>query len=182
MIWTCPYPHLFESGTDPVSKTRGGRFQYHLVVKSHVITASLCKRDKVYFTTLLWQNNGRQNVLISRMLFSEFYKFVVRKHILASFRGGDRPNRPLWIRPWFEQGQKMRKWGEIDFLVLENILRSDLAVSPSWRPVAEMFLAKRLKKLVCGCTLSFPLQTKLQFRWWNPTFFHAGALQRRHYY
>jgi len=33
-----------------------------------------CKRDEVYFTTLLWQNNGRQNGLISRMLLSECSK------------------------------------------------------------------------------------------------------------
>jgi len=30
-----------------------------------------CKTDEVCFTTLLWQNNGRQNGLILRMLFSE---------------------------------------------------------------------------------------------------------------
>ena len=30
-------------------------------------------RREIYFTTLLWQNNGPQNGLISRMLFSELY-------------------------------------------------------------------------------------------------------------
>jgi len=34
-----------------------------------------CKRDGIYFTTLLWQNNGRQNGLII-MLFSELYKII----------------------------------------------------------------------------------------------------------
>ena len=32
------------------------------------------KKDKVYFTTLLWQNNGRQNGFISWMLFSKLHK------------------------------------------------------------------------------------------------------------
>jgi len=39
------------SGADLASKARVGRFQYYLVVKSHVITASLCERDEVYFIT-----------------------------------------------------------------------------------------------------------------------------------
>jgi len=41
-----------------------------------------CKRDEVYFTTLLWQNNGRQNGLISRTLFSKLYKIMVKRVIL----------------------------------------------------------------------------------------------------
>jgi len=45
----------------------------------------------VYFTTLS-QSNGRQNVVVSRMLFSEFYKSMVKKDTFASFRGGDRPS------------------------------------------------------------------------------------------
>jgi len=28
------------------------------------------------------------------MMFSEFYKFIVKKDTFASFRGVDRPNRP----------------------------------------------------------------------------------------
>jgi len=52
-----------------------------------------CKRDEVYFTTLLWQHNGRQNGLISRMLFSELFKIMVKKVTFVGFRGGDRPNR-----------------------------------------------------------------------------------------
>ena len=53
-----------------------------------------CKRDEVYFTTLLRQNNGRQNGLISRMLFSELFKLMVNKVTFIGFRGGgDRPNR-----------------------------------------------------------------------------------------
>jgi len=46
-----------------------------------------CKRDEVYFTTLLRQNNGRQNGLISRMLFSELFKLMVNKVTFIGFRG-----------------------------------------------------------------------------------------------
>jgi len=53
------------------------------------------KRDEVYFTTLLWQNNGRQNSLISWMLFSELYKIIVNTVTLAGFTGGIAPVVPL---------------------------------------------------------------------------------------
>jgi len=46
-----------------------------------------CKRDNVYFTTLLYQNNGRQNVLISRMLFSGFKKIMMNEVAFAGFWG-----------------------------------------------------------------------------------------------
>jgi len=38
-----------------------------------------CKRYEVYFTfhNTAWQNKGRQNGLISRMLLSELYKIMV---------------------------------------------------------------------------------------------------------
>jgi len=52
-----------------------------------------CKRDKVYFTTLLRQNNGRQNGLISQMLFYELFKIMVKKVTFVGFMG------PPWIRP-----------------------------------------------------------------------------------
>ena len=42
------------------------------------------KSNEVYFTTLLWQNNVRQNGLISRMLFSELYKVMVNKVTFVS--------------------------------------------------------------------------------------------------
>jgi len=51
-----------------------------------------CKRDEVYFTTLLWQNNGRQNGLTSRILFSELYKITVNKVTFVGFRGGWKPH------------------------------------------------------------------------------------------
>jgi len=46
------------------------------------------KRDEVDFTTLLWQNNGRQNGLISRLLFSELYKIMAKKVAFLGFKGG----------------------------------------------------------------------------------------------
>ena len=55
-----------------------------------------CKRDEAYSTTMLWLNNGWQNGLISRMLFSELYKIMVNKITFVAFRGGD---HPLWICP-----------------------------------------------------------------------------------
>jgi len=39
------------------------------------------------------------NMALSRMLFSELYKIVVNKVTFVGFKGGDRPNRPLRIRP-----------------------------------------------------------------------------------
>jgi len=57
------------AGADPASKFRGA---ISIIFGSHVsLRVHYCKRDEVYFTTLLWKNNGRQNSLISRMLFSE---------------------------------------------------------------------------------------------------------------
>jgi len=57
------------------------------------------ERVEVYFTTLQWQNNGRQNGLISRMLFSELHKVIGNEVTFVSLKGGDRPNRPPWILP-----------------------------------------------------------------------------------
>ena len=57
------------AGADPASKFRGGDFSN--IWHSTLITVHCCKIDEVYFSTLLWQNNGRQNRLISRMLFFE---------------------------------------------------------------------------------------------------------------
>ena len=48
-------------------------------------------RSAALFTTLLWQNNGRQYVLISRMVLSESYKFIVEKDTFACFKSGDLP-------------------------------------------------------------------------------------------
>ena len=63
---------------DPASKFRGGAI---LVIFGSQVSLRVhyCRRHEVYFTTLLWQNNGRQNGLISRMLFFELYKIMVKK-------------------------------------------------------------------------------------------------------
>jgi len=52
---------LDDPEADPVSKFRGGDLSN--IWKSSLITDSptVCKRDEVYFTTLLWRNNGRKN-------------------------------------------------------------------------------------------------------------------------
>jgi len=34
------------------------------------------------------------------MLFSKLCKIIANKITFVGFRGGDRPNRPPWIRPW----------------------------------------------------------------------------------
>jgi len=52
-----------------------------------------CKRYEVYFTKLLWQSNGWQNGLISRMSFFELYKIVVNKVTFVGFRSA-----PAWLR------------------------------------------------------------------------------------
>jgi len=55
-----------------------------------------CKRHKIYFTTLLWQNKGRQNDLITRILFPALYIIMVKKVAFVGFRRGR--SRP-WIHP-----------------------------------------------------------------------------------
>jgi len=82
-------PRRSSTGADPASKGGwggGGRFQSCLIVKSHCGFST----DEVHFTTLLWQNNGQQNVLISQMLFYELYKTMVNKASFIGFWGGDR--------------------------------------------------------------------------------------------
>ena len=92
-------------GADPASKFRGA---ISVIFGTQVsLWVHYCKRDKVNFTTLLWQNNGRQNGLIPRMIFSELYKIMTNKVILLGFRGGGAPS---WIRPWtFVALQTMHK-------------------------------------------------------------------------
>jgi len=51
-----------------------------------------CKRDEVYFTTLLWRNNGRQNgLIISRMLFFRIWQNHGEWSYLGRFYGGRSP-------------------------------------------------------------------------------------------
>jgi len=91
------FTSAIRSGADPGSNFRGA---ISAIFGSHgSLCVHYCGGDEVYFTTLLGQNNGRQNGLISRMLFSELYKIMVKKVAFVGFRGGDRPNRPPWIHP-----------------------------------------------------------------------------------
>jgi len=82
-------------GADTASKCRGGDFRS--IWQSSLITGLFCKSVEIYFTTLLWQKTGRQNDLISRLLFSELYIIVVKKVTFVGFRE-DRPNLPPSIR------------------------------------------------------------------------------------
>jgi len=85
------------TGADPASKGRGA---VSVIFGSQVsLRVHYCERDEVHFTTLLWQNNERQNGLKSRMLFSELHKIMAKKVTFIGFRGRGRPNRSPWIRP-----------------------------------------------------------------------------------
>jgi len=76
--WT----HLRPRG-DPDSTFGGGAIS--VIFDSQL--SSWVPYYEIYFTTLLRRNNGRQNGLISRMLFSELYKIMVKKVTLVGFRG-----------------------------------------------------------------------------------------------
>ena len=79
--WLC-------TGADPASKFSGA---ISVIFCSQVsLRVDYCKRRKVYFTTLLWQNNGTQMGLISPMVLSELYKIMVKNVNFVSFRGGNR--------------------------------------------------------------------------------------------
>ena len=82
-------PILLQRRIQPVRLGRA--ISVTFVRLSSPLRVRYCKRDEVYFTTLQWQNNGRQNGLISWMLFSELYKIMVKKAALAGFRGGRSP-------------------------------------------------------------------------------------------
>jgi len=60
-----------------------------LTVKSHYRLTTV---SQTKYTSQ--QNNGRQNGLISRMLFSEMQKNMVKKVTFLGFSWGDRPSRP----------------------------------------------------------------------------------------
>jgi len=47
------------------------------------------------------------NGLISRMLFFELYKFMVKNVTFVGFRGGDIPNRLLLVRPGCYHARKI---------------------------------------------------------------------------
>jgi len=52
-----------QPGTDPASEIRGGRDFSIIFVIQVSLRVHYFKGDEVYFTTLLWHNNGRQNVV-----------------------------------------------------------------------------------------------------------------------
>jgi len=64
---------------------------YQIAIDNNALELYYCRRNEVYFKTLLCQNNGRQNGVISRKLFSELYKSMVKK---VPFLGFLLPNRP----------------------------------------------------------------------------------------
>jgi len=78
----------------PVRLGGGGDFS-NIWHSSLIMGSLLHKRDVVYFTTLLWQNNGQQNWLISRMLFSELFKMIVKKVTFGGFREDEHLNHLL---------------------------------------------------------------------------------------
>jgi len=73
----------------------GGRFQWYLVSQVSSL-CHYCKGGEVCITTLLWQNNGRQNGLKLWRLFSKLYKIMMNKVTFVGFRGSDGPNRLFW--------------------------------------------------------------------------------------
>jgi len=77
------------AGADPASTFYGLRFQTWLWQSRYRLTTV----SRMKYTSQ--QNNGRQNGLISQMLFSEMQKNMVKKVTFLGFRGGDRPNPPL---------------------------------------------------------------------------------------
>jgi len=101
-----------------------------------------------YFTTLLWENNGRQNGLISRMLFSELCKIMVDRVTFVGFREGDCPlpwicpcllhicvqkmlKKQAWYRESFEKALN-RMWSRWTTLNASNLNNSELCESKFW--------------------------------------------------
>jgi len=75
---TAPPDKLNVKKANPASKFRGA---ISVLFGSQVsLRVHYCKRDEVYSTPLLWQNNGRQNGFISRMLFSDLYKIIEKSY------------------------------------------------------------------------------------------------------
>ena len=74
------------------------------------------KWDEVYSTTLLWQNNRRQNGLVSRWLFSELCKITVNKVTFLGFKVGDRPNRARGSAPAQNGNSEKEQRNTIQFM------------------------------------------------------------------
>ena len=112
-------------GADTANKVRGA---ISVIFSSQVsLHFHHCKRDEVYFTTLLWQNNGRQNDLISRMPFSELYKIMVNKVTSVGFRAAIAPVALPWIRPDSDVWFWLRKhFGKIIRRMMFEIIRFEI--------------------------------------------------------
>ena len=86
-LTNCPQP-----GAESASKVRGAISATFGSLSQVSSWVRCCKRVEVYIITLLWQNNERQNGVISRMLFSDLYKIMVNEVTFVGFRGvSDRP-------------------------------------------------------------------------------------------
>ena len=86
-------PVKLRAGADKASMVWGVDFSNTVAcLVTHVsLLCHYCKGDEVYITTLLWQNNGRQNGLKLWMLFSELYKFMMNKLLSLVLRGAIAP-------------------------------------------------------------------------------------------
>jgi len=72
----------------PVLSSYKAREVISVIFRSQVLLrVHCCKREEAYVTTLLWQNKGLQNGLISRMLFSQMCKIMANKVTFVGFRG-----------------------------------------------------------------------------------------------
>jgi len=117
-----------------------------------------CKRDEVYFTTLLRANNGRQNCLISQMLFSKLYKIMVNKITFVRFREAIAPIAPFgsgpvcWQRHTFLINGKTYKWQS----VFENPLMKGRLVF-FWNSGIKYIVAGK-KHMPAKLTLNFVLE------------------------
>jgi len=106
-IITSPDTHRhWRPEADPASVIRSGAIS--VIFTSQVSWLRYCKRDEVLLTTILWQNSGRQNGLISRIislisLFSDFYEIMLNKVIFIGFRGAIAPIASSWIRSYWRQ-------------------------------------------------------------------------------
>ena len=85
---------------DPASTAGGGAISVIFGSQASLLI-HYCWWDEVYFTTLLSQNNGRQNGLISRMLLSELYTLfsgIKRNFWLAKFLTSNGQSKIIHIK------------------------------------------------------------------------------------
>ena len=96
----CRVQHTFQHGRIQPVRLRGAvsvTFDSQVSLRVHY-----CKKKEVYFTTLQWhKTDGRQNSVISRMLFFKLYKIMVNNATFVGCRwgGGDHHICPLPMDP-----------------------------------------------------------------------------------